>query len=409
MAAAEGWTPRQDNPYAGPGDEGLDDAAPVDARAAATDPDATRMAPAAAVPDAGGDPDATRLAAAPDTVRVPDPGATRVADPDATVLSAAQATSDVDPGATRLAAAPDTVRVADPGATRVYDRPAGDAPAVDPTVYSRAAALERSVAAGGRTEARPTGRRAATPRTAPADLQRARAARDLLDRRGAAWDDAAWEGEPRGRRRRAASRGSLGRRRLRFWRWFRTIPILLMVLMGTLSVALGLLPGATVRHWLYPVHYAQAVQDSAERHGVDPSLVAAVIKSESNWVSTARSGVGAEGLMQLMPSTARELANRGIVDGSVYDPDDLSDPATNIEYGTAYLATLLDSTGSTDKAVAAYNAGPGAASSWDGGGSDFKDAIEFPETRLYLEKVTEAYEQYRALYPDGLVDDAVTR
>ncbi len=366
MAAAEGWTPRRDNPYAGPGDEGLDDAAP-DRADVSPDPDVTRMAPAGTTPDTGGDPEATRLAAAPDTVVVPDPGA-----------------------------------------TRVYDRAVGDAPAVDPTVYSRAAALERSLGTDGRTEARPAARRAATPRTPPADLQRAQAARELLDRRGAAWDDAAWEEPPRGRRRRAASKGPLGRRRLRFW-WFRTVPILLMVLMGALSVALGLLPGATVRHWLYPVHYAQAVQDSAERHGVDPSLVAAVIKSESNWVSTARSGVGAEGLMQLMPSTARELANRGIVDGSVYDPDDLSDPATNIEYGTAYLATLLDSTGSTDQAVAAYNAGPGAASSWGEGGSDFKDAIEFPETRLYLEKVTEAYDQYRALYPDGLVDDAVTR
>ena len=374
MAAAEGWTPRRDNPYAGPGDEGLDDAAP-DRADVSPDPDVTRMAPAGTTPDTGGDPEATRLAAAPDTVVVPDPGA-----------------------------------------TRVYDRAVGDAPAVDPTVYSRAAALERSLGTDGRTEARPAARRAAAP---PADLQRARAARELLDRQGAAWDAGAWEGSSRGRRRRApsggaaskasASKGPLGRRRLRFWRWFRTVPILLMVLMGALSVALGLLPGAAIRHWLYPVHYAQAVQDSAERHGVDPSLVAAVIKSESNWVSTARSGAGAEGLMQLMPATARELADRGIVDGSVYDPDDLSDPATNIEYGTAYLATLLDSTGSTDRAVAAYNAGPGAASSWGEGGSDFKDAIEFPETRLYLEKVTEAYDQYRALYPDGLVDDAVTR
>lgn len=182
-----------------------------------------------------------------------------------------------------------------------------------------------------------------------------------------------------------------------------------MVVMGLMAAGLSLLPGTAVRHWLFPVHYAQAVQDSAERYGVDPALVAAVIKSESNWVSTARSGAGAEGLMQLMPSTAKELANRGIVDASAYDPDKLSDPAVNIEYGTAYLASLLRSTGSQDRAVAAYNAGPGAASSWDDGGSNFKDAIEYPETRLYLEKVTEAYEQYQKLYPDGLVDDAAVR
>ena len=109
MAAAEGWTPRRDNPYAGPGDEGLDDAAP-DRADVSPDPDVTRMAPAGTTPDTGGDTEATRLAVAPDTVVVPDPGA-----------------------------------------TRVYDRAVGDASAVDPTVYSRAAALERSQAAGGRT------------------------------------------------------------------------------------------------------------------------------------------------------------------------------------------------------------------------------------------------------------------
>ncbi|MEY8436330.1 transglycosylase SLT domain-containing protein [Atopobiaceae bacterium 24-176] len=386
MAAAERWTPRQDNPYAGLGDEDLDDVSlgmSDGSEGAGIDADATRLVTPVAADDA------TRVvpAKAAETVRV--------ADPDATRLSPVPATE-------RL--------VADPDATRQVA-----APAPDPTVFSDAAALERALE--GRPRTRPVNRSAARPVTrragAPvADLHRAQAARDLLDRQGAVWDEDD-PGRPvsrgSGRRARARSKGPLGRRRLRFWRWFRTVPILLMVAMGLMAAGLSLLPGTAVRHWLFPVHYAQAVQDSAERHGVDPALVAAVIKSESNWVSTARSGAGAEGLMQLMPSTAKELASRGIVDSSVYDPSELSDPAVNIEYGTAYLASLLNSTGSQDRAVAAYNAGPGAASSWDDGGSNFKDAIEYPETRLYLEKVTEAYEQYQKLYPDGLTDDAAVR
>lgn len=375
MAAAERWTPRQDNPYAGPGDEGPDDVFGSGDEDMAADADATRLAAPAAASDA-----------------------TRVADPDAT----------------RLAPAPATTPLADADATRRVA--AAAAPVTDPTVFSDAAALERALEGQPRTRhaaARPVTRRAAAP---AADLQRAEAARDLLDRQGAVWDEEApgtsvshRPGRRARSRSRSRSKGPLGRRRLRFWRWFRTVPILLMVVMGLMAAGLSLLPGTAVRHWLFPVHYAQAVQDSAERYGVDPALVAAVIKSESNWVSTARSGAGAEGLMQLMPSTAKELANRGIVDASAYDPDKLSDPAVNIEYGTAYLASLLRSTGSQDRAVAAYNAGPGAASSWDDGGSNFKDAIEYPETRLYLEKVTEAYEQYQKLYPDGLVDDAAVR
>lgn len=400
MAAAERWTPRQDNPYAGPGDEGPDDVFGSGDEDMAADADATRLvAPAAAS-------DATRVVSAG---AVPD--ATRVADPDATRLAPAPATVPMaDPDATRLAPAPATTPLADADATRRVA--AAAAPVTDPTVFSDAAALERALEGQPRTRhtaARPVTRRAAAP---TADLQRAEAARDLLDRQGAVWDEEApgtSVSHRPGRRARSRSKGPLGRRRLRFWRWFRTVPILLMVAMGLMAAGLSLLPGTAVRHWLFPVHYAQAVQDSAERYGVDPALVAAVIKSESNWVSTARSGAGAEGLMQLMPSTAKELANRGIVDASAYDPDKLSDPAVNIEYGTAYLASLLRSTGSQDRAVAAYNAGPGAASSWDDGGSNFKDAIEYPETRLYLEKVTEAYGQYQKLYPDGLVDDAAVR
>lgn len=351
-------------------------------RSPAADPDATRLS----APATGGDPDATRLVPAEATQVAQGPDATRlVSDPGATVAAPSGQATRLVPRA-QGQGRPDDV-----GETRVAAavRPDDVAPADRTVVAPSAAAAVRQ---------RPV-----------ADLGRAEAARDMLDRQ-AAWGSADREGwrpgKPSKRQGgRSVSKGPLARRRLRFWRWFRTIPILLMVLAALLSVGLSVLPGATLRHWLYPVHYADAVTRSASVHGVDPYLVAAVIKSESNWVSTARSGAGAQGLMQIMPDTARELASEGYVDSSVYDPDDLADPVTNIEYGTAYLSYLLDTTGSVDEAVAAYNAGPGAASQWKGAGGDFADAIEYPETRLYLERVLEANDQYRSLYPDGLVDD----
>ncbi|TGY62294.1 lytic transglycosylase domain-containing protein [Muricaecibacterium torontonense] len=175
--------------------------------------------------------------------------------------------------------------------------------------------------------------------------------------------------------------------------------------MAVASVALSHLSGATLRHWLYPVHYAQQITAQAERYGIDPTLVASVIKAESNWVPNAESSVGAQGLMQVMPETARDLARRGYVDSSRYDPTDLMDPETNIAYGTAYLASLMKATGSEERAIASYNAGPNAVSGWEGEGDSFSDAIQYPETRLYLEKVQSALDHYRELYPQGLQDD----
>lgn len=68
----------------------------------------------------------------------------------------------------------------------------------------------------------------------------------------------------------------------RFWKWYRTIPIMSMLLIAGLSLGFVRLPGALARQYLYPVSYEQAILESSERHGVDPLLVCAVIKCESN-------------------------------------------------------------------------------------------------------------------------------
>ena len=187
-----------------------------------------------------------------------------------------------------------------------------------------------------------------------------------------------------------------------FLRWYRVMPMLAVLI--TLAICLGLDRGPVTlaRTFLYPVSYADQVQGSADRHGVDARLVCAVIKCESGWDSDARSSAGAVGLMQVMPSTADSLAEMGVVDDSVWDPDNLSDPATNIEYGSAYLAYLQENFSSTDEVVAAYNAGIGTVNQWLSEGGSISDSIDYPETSQYLERVDRAYEGYVRCYPDGI-------
>jgi soluble lytic murein transglycosylase-like protein len=116
------------------------------------------------------------------------------------------------------------------------------------------------------------------------------------------------------------------------------------------------------------------VDDAAARHQVDPALVKAVINTESGWNPSAVSRKGAMGLMQLIPGTAERF---GV--GNPYDP------AQNIEGGTTYLKALLDRYhGDLSKSLAAYNAGEGAVDK--SGGVPW-----YPETRRYVEKVTDAY------------------
>jgi soluble lytic murein transglycosylase-like protein len=114
--------------------------------------------------------------------------------------------------------------------------------------------------------------------------------------------------------------------------------------------------------------YAQLIAISATRHGVDPNLVHAVIRAESNYRPRARSRRGARGLMQLMPSTLKAYAV-----ANAYDP------AANIEAGTRYLRTLLDRY-VLDQALAAYNAGEGAVQRHGG-------VPPYRETRAYVARV----------------------
>lgn len=188
----------------------------------------------------------------------------------------------------------------------------------------------------------------------------------------------------------------------RFWRWYRALPIMAMLLVAGLCIGVEHLPGTLARRFLVPVDHREAILESSERHGVDPRLVCAIIKCESNWNANAQSDAGAQGLMQLMPDTSSELAMGGVVDGGTYDPANLFDPTTNIEYGSAYLGELYGLLGSTDEVIAAYNAGPGSVSSWLEGGDEISNVIAYPETAVYLVSVQETYKRYQDLYTETL-------
>ena len=123
-----------------------------------------------------------------------------------------------------------------------------------------------------------------------------------------------------------------------------------------------------------PRRFASIVQTAAQRNHLDPALLDAVIAQESGFRPDVVSGAGAVGLMQLMPSTARELG--------VSDP---FDPAQNVEGGAKYLRSLLDRyDGRLDLALAAYNAGPGAVDRFGG-------VPPYKETQAYVSSIMSGY------------------
>lgn len=180
----------------------------------------------------------------------------------------------------------------------------------------------------------------------------------------------------------------------------RWLLLAIIVVLGVVTFLFARGPSFWQRRY-YPLSYRTEIADSAARHRVNPYLVAAVINAESGWGADRVSGAGAIGLMQVMPQTARDLVASKRVDRRRFPPDKLLDPATNIEYGTAYLRYLVDRYHEIELALAAYNAGLTRVDEWAKKDRDIRNAIEFPETKQYVLKVVRGKERYEALHPDA--------
>ncbi|WP_213953018.1 lytic transglycosylase domain-containing protein [Variovorax sp. dw_954] len=150
----------------------------------------------------------------------------------------------------------------------------------------------------------------------------------------------------------------------------------------------------------FPMPFHDTVLRKSADIGLDPAYVYGLIRQESRFIMDARSGVGASGLMQVMPATAKWTASKIGLAG--FTPNQINDRETNIVIGTSYLKLALDDfDGSMPLAAAAYNAGPGRPRSWRNGpvmeAAIWAENVPFAETRDYVKKVLANTTNYAAI------------
>jgi soluble lytic murein transglycosylase len=153
----------------------------------------------------------------------------------------------------------------------------------------------------------------------------------------------------------------------------------------------------------FPLPFREQVVAKARAVGLEPALLFGLIRQESRFITDARSGVGASGLMQLMPATAKWVAKKiGLKD---YNHANVNNTETNVLLGTTYMRLVMESLDNHPVlASAAYNAGPGRARKWRADrpleGAVYAETIPFSETRDYVKKVMSNSVYYSALF-DG--------
>ncbi len=155
-----------------------------------------------------------------------------------------------------------------------------------------------------------------------------------------------------------------------------------------------------VREYQYPREYTEYVTKYCEMYSVPEDLVYAVIRTESSFNPDATSRVGAKGLMQLMPDTLDWLSR--LLDEEK-PTGEITDPETNIKYGTYYLRHLYDRFDDWDTAIAAYNAGHGRVTKWltDKKYSDDGITLKYipiEETKNYVNRINDTRNQYKEIY-----------
>jgi len=156
-----------------------------------------------------------------------------------------------------------------------------------------------------------------------------------------------------------------------------------------------------IGRFFYPFPYRELVFSYANAYSIDPFLLVAVMKAESNFKTHATSEKGARGLMQIMPETGQWIAEK--LGDENYSCEALFQPETSIKYGAWYIADLSgEFHGDPVLVLAAYNGGRGNVRDWLANhqiksAGDIEE-IPFPETRRYVKKVLLYYRIYRLLY-----------
>ena len=179
------------------------------------------------------------------------------------------------------------------------------------------------------------------------------------------------------------------------------IALFLVLIVGLLG-PIGF--GEKMMKIMYSKKYENLVVIYSEKYQVDSDLIFALIKAESNFNSSAVSGKGAKGLMQLMEETAKDVSKK--TDLKI-EPDEIGEKLlqadVNIELGTKYISILLEKYKNKEIAVAAYNAGIGTIDGWiqkgiiKSDGSDIEN-IPYKETNNYVRKILRDYKIYKKLY-----------
>jgi soluble lytic murein transglycosylase len=176
----------------------------------------------------------------------------------------------------------------------------------------------------------------------------------------------------------------------------------LLVLRVIISIVIGALLFTSLPN---RITYPKLYWDKAKQYGlafeIDPYLIMALMKTESNFRSSAKSESGAIGLMQIMPETGKWAAEM-LGTGAYYD-NMLLDPDFNIMIGSWYISNLIKTYGEPAIAIAAYNAGNGNVDRWlaDGtwsGQVEQSADVPYEETREFIERVNRAWEAYAKTY-----------
>ena len=181
------------------------------------------------------------------------------------------------------------------------------------------------------------------------------------------------------------------------------ILITILIIVATIFVFLIVFKDSILKT-VYPNTYIEIIEKNAEKYNIDADLILALIKAESNFQGKAVSNKGALGLMQIMPSTAKNVIdiNRLEIDKNNLEQE-LLIPEKNIEIGTAYLSMLFKKYDSIKVVIASYNAGIGTVDNWIEkeiitlSGIDIEN-IPYKETNYYVRKVINNYKIYTKLY-----------